>query len=112
MLAVEFFITCSIAGTTPTEQITDERADAHTDDDGLIGIFTHGFIGDLRPGDGLVADAARDLPGIVERGGKALAGIADFFTGHIQAMQTALGQWLQDTFLATLPQAPTTEVTP
>lgn len=35
-----------------------------------------------------------------------------FFTGHIQAMQTALGQWLQDTFLATLPQAPTTEVTP
>src|SRR5450631_2421632 len=73
----------AFAGAAACDQITDDRPDADADGDGLIRIFADGLVGDLGTGDGLVADIGRDVFGAVQCGGETLAGLPDFFAGHV-----------------------------
>jgi hypothetical protein len=84
-LADTCFLTGStaVAATAPGEQIADERPDADADGDGLIGMLMHGLVGRLGTFDRLLADAPVDFLAAFQGGGQPLAGVADFFPGHI-----------------------------
>jgi len=72
-----------IAGTTASNEITEERPDADTDGDGLVGIGPDGLVRGFGAFDDFVPDVAGDLPAAIEGGGETLAGIANFFPGDI-----------------------------
>ena len=59
------------------------RPDPEGDGDGLIRMFTHGFVGSFRAFDRFVANTARDFLAAFQRGGETLAGFPDFFSGHV-----------------------------
>src|ERR1035437_8274642 len=84
-LTVDSSITKAIAvvGARARDEIADEHAEPESDADGLIRMFTHGFVGGFCACDCPVKDIARDLLGAVPRDGETLAGCADFFSGHV-----------------------------
>src|ERR1700722_3032267 len=73
----------ALAGAATRDKKSDEHADADADGDGLIGIFADGLVGDLRAGDGFIADICGDFLAAFERGGEAVAGFTDFLSGHV-----------------------------
>ena len=73
----------AITGTTAGDEKSENRANPNPDGDGLIGMLMHGSVSGFRAGDRLGADGARDFLGALQRGGEALAGLADFFSGHV-----------------------------
>src|ERR1017187_5564190 len=73
----------AVAGAPARDKIAEERTDTEGDANGLIWMFTHGFVRGFRAFDRFVADTARNFLGAFQRGGETLAGVPDFFSGHI-----------------------------
>src|ERR1035437_2948303 len=74
----------AVAGAPASGEITDDRTDTEGDGHGCIRMFAHGFVGGFGAFDRFVADTARDFLGAVQCGGETLAGISDFFSGHVR----------------------------
>lgn len=72
-----------MAGAPAHGQIADERSDTKGDADSLIRIITHDLVGSFRAFDRFVANTARDVLGVLQRGGEPLASFRDFFSGYI-----------------------------
>src|SRR5579862_8661305 len=84
MAAGSITLSIAVAGTPAGDEITGDGADTEGNRQGLIRMFTHGFIGGFGTFDRLVLDPAQDLLAAFQRGGKTFAGFADFFSGHIR----------------------------
>src|ERR1043166_875908 len=72
-----------VARTLAREEKADERADPDGDADGLIRMLAHSFVRRPDAFDRLLADPAIEFLATFERHGEALAGIPDFFSGHV-----------------------------
>ena len=76
-------LSVAMAGAPAHGQIADERSDTKGDADSLIRIITHDLVGSFRAFDRFVANTARDVLGVLQRGGEPLASFRDFFSGYI-----------------------------
>jgi hypothetical protein len=70
-------------GATAGDEVTDERAQADPDGDGLVGMAMDGFVGGLAALGGLGAGLAIKVLAAFEGGGEALAGLAHLVAGHV-----------------------------
>src|SRR5208282_796184 len=84
MAAGSITVSIAVAGASAGDEITGDGADTKGDRQGLIRMFTHGFIGGFGALDRLVLDPAKNLLAAFQRGGETFAGFADFFSGHVR----------------------------
>jgi hypothetical protein len=73
----------AVAATPPSDDKADECSDPGADGYRFIRMLMHGFVGGLRGLDHLVPGPARDFLGMFKCGGQALAGLLNFFSGHV-----------------------------
>jgi hypothetical protein len=73
----------TVAGTPTGGEIADENLDADADGDSLIGVLANPLINRFGAFNGFVANIAGDFLSAFQCRGEALAGFADFFSGHI-----------------------------
>ncbi len=73
----------AVAGASASDYVANDCPDSESNANGLIRIITHNLVCGPDALDSLVSNLAIDFFATFQCGGQTLAGIADFFTGHV-----------------------------